>query len=211
MHLHDCPSLCHIFSRISYIYTSSTNREANFLHAFLSSIRSNGLAIDAEIGKPMKIRQLKEPPDFDMNVTDKPVRYLPTNFNYRAIDGIIILIKAEKNAKEEKEGNAKPKKPKLFMFPLQITVASYHSDSHAKFFEGYYRKWTKVLSSAFDVVPEFLWITPKQHGIREHPECSKWPAHKERYIPLMEVSEKIWTRYQHAEELLDEAQAGLAR
>ena len=88
-------------------------------------------------------------------------------------------------------------------------MAPRHSDSHANFFKEYYRKWSKRLSD-FDVVPEFLWITPKQHEIREHSECSKWPAHIERYIPLMDVSEAIGTAYQCAEELLDEAQAGLA-
>src|SRR2546423_4258198 len=185
-------------------------------YAVLSSIRSNGLAIDAEIGKPMELRYFMNEPYFSMNATDKPMLCLPRKYIFKAIDGIIVLTKREKkNAKGKKQKNAKGKKEnaqlkkrKLFMFPLRITLASSHSDSHSKFFEEYYHMWTSFCS--FDVVPEFLWITPKQHEIREHSECSKWPAHIERYIPLMDASEAIGTAYQCAEGLLDGAQAGLA-
>ena len=171
-------------------------------HAVLSSIRSNGLAIDAEIGTPMELRLLGEPPNFATDVTDKPVLYRPNKFNYKAIDGIIVLIKLEtqntrgkklKIAMAKKEENAKPK---LLMFPLQITLASSHSDSHARFFKEY-SKWTRELST-FDVEIEFLWILPEWRENQEHESCSKWPKHKERYIPLVDVSEAIWRKYQGA-------------
>jgi len=123
-------------------------------NAVLSSIRSIGLAINAEIAKPMALRTLTDPPIFEMDVWDKPVLYRPKPFNFKAIDGMIVLIEPDKNAKKNK--NAKPTKPKLFMFPIQITLSpSTHTDSQEKFFKEHYRKWTKDLSD-FDVVLEFL-------------------------------------------------------
>src|SRR2546421_10857937 len=126
-------------------------------HALLSSIRSNGLAIGAEIGNSMELRPLDQPPTFNLAFKNKPVLYRPNKSNFKAIDGMIVLITQEKeNARENTNKNAKntkknakkyakEQKPKLFMYPLQITLASSHSDSHAKFFEEY-NKWATELS-----------------------------------------------------------------
>ena len=164
-------------------------------NAVLSSIRSIGLAINAEIAKPMALRTLTDPPIFEMDVWDKPVLYRPKPFNFKAIDGMIVLIEPDKNAKKNK--NAKPTKPKLFMFPIQITVASSHADSRVQFFKEYYHEWTKNFSS-FDVVVEFLWITPELRKVAKQKKCLEWPAHNERFIPLIDVNLKIWRKYKDA-------------
>jgi len=120
-------------------------------YAVLSSIRTKGLAIGEDIGTPMKLERFEESQNFDTKVRDMPVLYRPETFNFRAIDGIIVLVKPKRNAK----GKNQPRKPKMFMFPFRIAVAGSHSGSHEKFFELYYNKWTKELSN-FDVEIQFL-------------------------------------------------------
>jgi hypothetical protein len=159
-------------------------------HAVLSSIHSNGLPIGAGIGKSMELRLLKARPDFETSVTDQPVLYWPESFNYKAIDGIIVLIKTgelndEKNAK------------KLLMFPLQITLApATHADSREEFFKEY--GWWITDLSQFDVEVQFLWISPECRDSQEYPASlgPKWPKHLERYIPLKDVNKGIWERYE---------------
>jgi hypothetical protein len=190
-------------------------------HAILSSIRSKGLVIDAGIRRPMKVRLLTKPSDIETDVRDEPVLYWPKRLNFETIDGIIVLINPEelndeKNAKKNaqritKRGrtkNAKVERDKLFMFPLQITLARpNHSDSDKKFFKDY-GKWTKHLSK-FDVEMQFIWITPSDRGFRTHQSISNRPAYGERYIPFEEVSTEIWWKYQNAKRIADEAQVGL--
>src|SRR5947209_6256374 len=141
-------------------------------HAVLSSIRSNGLAISAEIGKAMEVRLLKGLSDIKTDITGTAVLYRPQKFNFKAIDGMIVLIKPdEKNAK------------KLLMFPLQITLApADHANSREQFFIEY-GSWITGLSN-FDVEIQFLWITPECRDNQEYPASlyPKWPAHLERYI-----------------------------
>ena len=50
-----------------------------------------------------------------MNVGDKPVLYRPKPLNFKAIDGMIVLIEPDKNAKKNKNA-----KPKLLIFPTGI-------------------------------------------------------------------------------------------
>ena len=187
--------------------------------AVLSSIRSHGLAIGADIQRPMRIILFRRSFNIAMDITGEPVLYLPQKFNHESIDGIIVFIesnkpkkkkhpkkyarKAKKNAKEDDKEECeedKKQKRKLFMFPLQITLAlETHKDSHAKFFEEY-NKWAAELS-IFDVEVQFLWITQERCEIRQHRSCSKWPGHIERYIPLKHVSDAIWRKYQAAKGL----------
>ena len=72
--------------------------------AVLSSIAANGLEISEQISKRMNTVMFKgDIPDFNRTEGD-PVLYCPIDFNYRAIDGIIVRFF---------EG-------KCYMFPLQI-------------------------------------------------------------------------------------------
>src|SRR2546423_6980899 len=178
-------------------------------HAVLSSIRSNGLAIGAEIGNSMELRHLEQPPIFDPAVKNKPVLYRPNKFKFKAIDGMIVLITHEKeNARENTNKNAKntkknakkyakEQKPKLFMYPLRITLASSHSDSHAKFFEEY-NKWARELST-FDVAVQVPLITQGRWESRQPRACSKWPRPIQRDISLQPVSDTIFRKYQTAQ------------
>jgi hypothetical protein len=84
------------------------------------------------------------------------------------------------------------------MFPIQITVAKSHSKSREIFFQEFYKMWTKPLTG-FDVVLQFLWVTPERRQVVEHaPSRGNWPAHKENYIPLQDVNSSIWWEYRNA-------------
>jgi hypothetical protein len=157
--------------------------------AILSSIQSNGLAVGGLIKKPMTLVMFDGKfPKFKTGITNTPMLYCPRQFNFRGIDGIIVLI----SKPEEKR-----LKQKLSMFPLQITLApDTHSDSHKAFFNEY-KMWTEGLRG-FDVVPEFAWITPNRPSITFHPETPDWPEHSERHVHLADVSQDIWNQYEKA-------------
>jgi len=191
--------------------------------AVLSSIASHGLSISAGIGVRMKVR-LFDVFNIATDIIGEPVLYCPKKSNQEAIDGIVVLItddgqkgpphqkyespkddkkENEKDNKEEKGGDKRDKrdknqKKKLFLFPIQITVAlKNHSDSHAKFF-NHYDRWTRELSD-FDVETQFLWITPDRHDTKVHEAIKdKYPKHKECYIHLSKVNDVIWRKYHHS-------------
>jgi hypothetical protein len=157
-------------------------------HAVLSSMRSNGLAIGEDIATSMEPRALQGPLSFNDDFTEKPVLYRPKSFNFKAIDGIILLIKDTKKTRK-----------KLMMFPLQITLApATHADSRVEFFKSY-GNWITGLSR-FDVEVQFLWITPESRDNKEHPAGpdGQPPKHLERYIPFKVVSKRLWEKYEVA-------------
>src|ERR1700722_13373751 len=168
-------------------------------YAVLSSIQSNGLAISAGLGKSMEVKVCAKLRDISMDITDQPVLYRPRKYNFKAIDGIIILIKPDE------PNNARKK---LLMFPLQITVApATHTNSREEFFKEN-GSWIEDLSK-FDVEVQFLWITPICREIQNHPANPKrhWPKHQERYIPFKDINEKIWEKYEDASNKLPKDKA----
>lgn len=199
----------------TYFLRSSSNfinpSVAGFMmeYAVLSSIGLNGLAIGATIQKPMDIIIFRgATPNFRECITDGPVLYRPDKFNFKGIDGVIVQIETRPKLKGKgtQKRDAEEEKEKLFMYPFQITLApDSHSDSHETFFNRY-DKWTEGLKE-FDIVPEFLWITPKPRSLIEHGEKSrpKWPAHRERYVSLEDVN-KDWRWY--LRELQDKEMSG---
>ena len=185
-------------------------------YAVLSSIELNGLAIGATVQKPMDIIIFKgATPNFRKDITNRPVLYRPHKFefNFKGIDGVIVRIETRPKLKRKRKGkgtqkrDAEEEKRKLFMYPFQITLApDSHSDSRETFFNRY-DEWAECLKE-FDIVPEFLWITPKPSSLIEHGEKSRpeWPAHRERYVSLKDVNKSIWRWYQ--ETLQDKEMSG---
>ena len=89
---------------------------------------------------------------FRIDNTGRPILYCPAKFNHPDIDGIIIRVESQSMTRKSKQ--------RLFMYPLQITLApDTHEDSHKSFFKKY-ASWIYGLE-AYDVVPTFLWISPK--------------------------------------------------
>ena len=115
------------------------------------------------------------------------VLHLPGSFNFKTIHGVIVRKAGPKKDNTKKQ---------LFVFPLQVTVAKKHKDSHATFF----KEWKQRIHGLeeFDVVPEFIWISEKGADDITH-ESSKWPAHLERNISLHTVNVQIGNLYNESE------------
>ena len=161
--------------------------------AILTAINSKGLPFVTGIRGSMDVRTLTDSSSIKTDMIGKPVLYRPEKHNFEAIDGMIILIKPSETKKNTKK-KTQEGKPKLLMFLLQITVdRRSHSDSHAIFFNKY-TKWTDKLSK-FDVVPEFIWITPGEFDDIHHQASGDVPEHKERYIHISKVDIEIWEKY----------------
>jgi hypothetical protein len=132
-------------------------------------------------------------PNLGADITKKPILYCPQKFNYRAIDGIIVRIGPKPTTKQDKR--------KLFMYPLQITLApDQHSDSHKTFLSDY-KIWTDGLEK-YDVELTFLWISPKAAGptLHEPADRDNWPVHHEEYVPISQVHSELWALYERAKQ-----------
>jgi hypothetical protein len=188
------------FADTSYLARFIDNKSiAGFMieHAVLSSLQLNGLSISENLRTSMKLRVLRDPFSFNDDFTKKPVLYRPKKCNFKAIDGIILLIKDANKARK-----------KLMMFPLQITLApDTHADSRKMFFKEY-GNWITDLSN-FDVEVQFLWITPEPRDDKEYqagPDGQP-PKHLERYIPFKKVNKRLWEDYEDAMKKLEKKKA----
>ena len=163
--------------------------------AILSRISLSGLNVAGkDINTPMSVVLFSDDiPTFRTDITKEPTLYCPQKFNYRAIDGIIIRIGPQPIRKGYKR--------KLFMYPLQITLApDTHSDSHKTFFDKY-GAWIYGLDE-YDVEPTFFWISPKVAGPKLHEPTDEdnWPAHNEEYVPINQVNPHLWRLYVQAKQ-----------
>ena len=162
--------------------------------AVLSSITSRGLDISREISGPMKAIMFPgNVTIFDENESG-PALSWPRQFNYPAVDGIIVRF------------DHSNKRKKCFIYPLQITVAKSHSDSEESFFRTW-DSWTNGLKDTYDLEVEFFWITAdeppssadfneKSFSLRSGNKLR--PSYKRVHIPLKTVNEDIWRRYRLA-------------
>jgi len=155
--------------------------------AVLSSISLNGLNAAKETNGSMIVKSYQGGIQSLYPEMGDLVLHLPGSFNFKTIDGVIVRKAGPK------EDNAKKQ---LFVFPLQVTVAKKHKDSHATFFKEW-KQWIHGLEE-FDVVPEFIWISEKGADDITHDESSKWPAHLERNISLHTVNVRIGNLYNEA-------------
>ena len=157
--------------------------------AIISWIAKHGLYVGSLKNKKMEVIVFAgDYPKWRTDITKQPVLYYPKEFNFPAIDGIIVLIGPKPRMENKKQD--------LFMFPFQITLAlDSHSSSHKIFFSQY-QGWIEGLEQ-FNVVPEFLWISPKAAQPKSHAPSDEnnWPAYIERPLELSKVSEYIGNYY----------------
>ena len=163
--------------------------------AVLSRISFSGLNIaEKDINTSMPVVLFSDKfPNLRTDITVKPILYYPQKFNYRAIDGIIVRIGSKPMTEWDKQ--------KLFMYPLQITLApDKHSDSHKTFLSDY-EIWTDGLKE-YDVELTFLWISPEVAGptLHEPTDRDNWPAHYEEYVPISQVHPELWALYESAKQ-----------
>lgn len=81
--------------------------------------------------------------------------FVPTRFNYEAIDGIVVML---------------GKTSKLIeLYPIQITIADKHSDSEQMFFKKWWPKYLrairKQLGTAYSISITFVWIYKDQEFV----------------------------------------------
>ena len=163
--------------------------------AVLQTIRSRGLKVHEKISNSMDIIPFDGFPVF--NTSKERALYVPSCFNYGAIDGIILWL----DLSNQKSG----KKKEALLFPLQVTIAKSHSNSEENFFSQW-EKWTKGLQD-FDVKATFLWVTDKDPSVKDinedyrslkHGNVLKNPAYTSKNITLEYVNKDIWDYYQKA-------------
>jgi len=102
-------------------YINNNPSVAGFMieQAVLLSIKSNGLAIGADISKPMKLVVFTGViPRFHLDITGKPVLYCPDKFNFPGIDAHVEPQRSQKRNQKQ------PAKRTLFMYLIQITLSS---------------------------------------------------------------------------------------
>jgi hypothetical protein len=149
--------------------------------AVLESIASYGLPVPG-LGDSMVVKVFYgEFPNLKPD-SNRLVLHIPAIFNYKAIDGIIV----------KKLGN------QVFIYPLQISVARSHKDSHKMFFDMW-NKWIETLKG-FDVHPTFIWITENGDTARDVEGAAHWPAHKVQNITIKEVNDHIGMMYELAKQ-----------
>ena len=171
--------------------------------AILSSISLTGLNIRDETSRGMDVVFFNGeiPKLLPTEEKEGPVLHIPLGFNCKAIDGVIVW--SETGQKKPETGQ---KKRRLFILPLQITVAKTHSNSHKKFFKEW-EKWIIGLDR-FEVVPEFVWIDEHGGSTNDFVECSDWPAHKEWKVAIGHVSVLIENLYNIAKRQIPPGKPG---
>jgi len=78
------------------------------------------------------------------------VLYAPTQFNFRAVDAILVYLNDNDRDKDPQ------KNPKATVMGIQITIASTHTDSERNFFE-HWSKLTKELDE-YEIKAMFMWV-----------------------------------------------------
>jgi hypothetical protein len=174
--------------------------------AVLRTIRSRGLQVDERISQPMDLITYHGFPVFD--TLKERALYVPSDFNYGAIDGMILWLDCSK----QKSG----RKKEALLFPLQVTIAKTHRNSEVSFFNQW-EKWTESLRD-FNVKATFLWITDRDPSVTDFDEdysllrgrnVLKNPAFTSRYISIEFVNKDIWDWYVRA--LNDRERQGLKK
>ena len=189
----------------------------------LAEISRSGLRVgDVEL-KPEFTYTFDELPTYDLK--HKVTLYIPSTFNFKAIDGMLLSTFTEKEEEQvpvmTKAGN--PKKTSkgkaitetrvvgttkcAHLIPIQITISRYHSDSVKKIFDDLDR-YSEKLKDYDRIDYSFLWI--KEDGVPssvKHAKDShdlrggqilKHPEFTEHTIPVAHISTQISKALQRA-------------
>lgn len=108
----------------------------------LVSIQKEGLMAGSENYKPLKTVFLGN--DLVLDTTHLCVLYIPSIWNFSAIDGLIVKIEHEKET--------------AHILPIQITVNNHHSRSDDKFFTDIWGSLKSQLND-YTIFIKFIWIT----------------------------------------------------
>ena len=158
--------------------------------ACLSSIAQNGIRVAGLGLDHMKTTTFNQFPSYD-NTVDHSL-YIPSAFNFRAIDGLILqLDKTNRDA---------------CLIPIQITIAKNHSKSDTAFFDNW-DKWKRGLEE-YNVSVKFLWITEEKRATKEEEKDEKKlrgrtiirPAHTIEHVTIADLNQDIGIKKATCEE-----------
>lgn len=111
--------------------------------------------------------------------------YIPTDFNFQAVDGAILLLDRAKKI--------------AYLFLLQITLSLRHKDSEETFYTEMWRKWTTEITEAgfSKIHTKFVWIDKKQPNAEAKPGMSSQgttqvhPKCESVHIGVVDVDPKL--------------------
>lgn len=112
----------------------------------LSSISQKGLNAGLNLGNMKVIMFQGKYPIY--STTCNLVLYIPSVFNFKAIDGLILQLDIKAKS--------------VHLIPIQITIAKNHSKSEKKFFENW-NTWIEDFVD-YNIQTTFLWIMEEQRG-----------------------------------------------
>jgi len=170
-------------------------------YAVLYYLNNKGLSSVPILNHRMDVRTFKtDIPDIQNDPIGTPVVYHPIDWNYKTLDGIIVLI----------EEGLSGRKKKLTLCPYQVTLhRANHEDSHEVFFDNYDR-WIAGLEE-YDGTPMFIWFTADDSSHVPHravPGSSrgatpKRPAHTEYVVNFGDLDKDLWDKYKEAQNKAD--------
>ncbi|KAF8228860.1 hypothetical protein L208DRAFT_1402992 [Tricholoma matsutake] len=156
----------------------------------LSRIAADGLrVIDERLGKMGHSVFHHQPIWQNLLSSDHTHRlYVPTDFNFQAVDGAILLLDRVKKI--------------AYLFLLQITLSLRHKDSEETFYTEMWRKWTMEITQAgfSTIYTKFVWIDKKQPSAKAKPEMSRTtrqgttpvhPKYESVHIGVVDVDPKL--------------------
>ena len=131
-------------------------------HICLSYIVTHGLsAVSTRLGR-MSHSSFQEKPNWNqLLTTDETTRlYIPTTYNYRAVDGVILFL--DHRFKQ------------AHMYPIQITISMRHKKSDKDFYAEMWKEWVAPIEMAgFTIESTFVWIDRKQPSEQIEPALVK--------------------------------------
>lgn len=128
------------------------------------------------------------------NRDSKGIMYIPTAYNYAAVDAILAARMKRRNAQAES---------RAIVIGIQVTISNFHSDSEGAFMR-LWQDWDELMASDKTIF-RFIWIVETTSGdISENwedvPEKMVTlrgkrtiihPAYQRRYISLMTFNEGV--------------------
>lgn len=101
-------------------------------HICLCSIANNGLpAVDSNLRPLLHHTSFDSQPNW--NLGQMTTLYIPTAYNFKAVDGVLFVHPTEKQA---------------HMYPIQITISSRRKDSDEDFYQSMWLAWVEPLEEA---------------------------------------------------------------
>ena len=155
----------------------------------LATIARKGLSkVSHDLGGPMRVEYFTGIPFWANFIQsgDTVRLYLPKAFNYPAIDAAILLLDRTRK--------------KVWLFPIQVTLAQKHKDSETLFYQTKWGAWTRGFDG-FELESTFVWIDnhrPRQSDVPTEERALRArnvmlnPPHSSIHIGVADVDQRLF-------------------